>query len=213
MLICEYMEREKFLDVSLPHHIISLSLKGSRVTAEVLQEMTQRINFFIRLNIHCTDITEHTLEQSIRNKKYINLLEIGEEQISLKFFSKKSCIEGLEVHLHKLIRDDNEAILNYILFKQVNICKELNFRCEQKHEPRLVRKINRFLTLYQENLRAIASELTLNVNSIPILKLINLKVGENSHEYFTAITKKPVHRVKLDSHTLLAQEYRLPFME
>lgn len=68
------MEREKFLDIALPHHIISLSLKGSRVTAEILQEMTHRINFFIRLNIYCTDISEHTLEQAIKNKKYINLL-------------------------------------------------------------------------------------------------------------------------------------------
>jgi hypothetical protein len=106
-LICESMERDKFIDVVLPHHIISLSLKGSRINAEVVQEMTQKINFFIKLNILNTDINEHTLEQSIKNKKYINLLEISEEQIDLKFFSKKSCIEGLEIHLHKLIRDDN----------------------------------------------------------------------------------------------------------
>lgn len=32
-LICENMERDKFSDICLPHNIISLSLKGSRVGA------------------------------------------------------------------------------------------------------------------------------------------------------------------------------------
>lgn len=68
------MERDKFIDIVLPHHIVTLSLQGSKVTAEMLQEMTQRINFFIRLNIFKTEITERTVEQSIKGKKYINLL-------------------------------------------------------------------------------------------------------------------------------------------
>ena len=55
------MERDKFIDIILPHHIVTLSLQGSRVTADVLQEMTQRINFFIRLNILKTDINERTI--------------------------------------------------------------------------------------------------------------------------------------------------------
>jgi hypothetical protein len=36
-LVCEGMERERFADLALPHHILSLSLKGSRVNAELLQ--------------------------------------------------------------------------------------------------------------------------------------------------------------------------------
>lgn len=68
------MERDKFIDIVLPHHIVTLSLQGSKITAEVLQEMTERINFFIRLNILKTDISERTVEQSIKGKKYINLL-------------------------------------------------------------------------------------------------------------------------------------------
>lgn len=48
---------------------------------------------------------------------------MGEEQIEMNFISKKSCMEGLQVHLHKLLRDDKEPILNYILFKQITICK------------------------------------------------------------------------------------------
>ena len=55
------MERDKFIDIILPHHIVTLSLQGSRVTADVLQEMTQRINFFIRLNILKTDVNERTI--------------------------------------------------------------------------------------------------------------------------------------------------------
>jgi hypothetical protein len=35
-LACESMERDRFLDVVLPHHILSLSLRRSRVNAELL---------------------------------------------------------------------------------------------------------------------------------------------------------------------------------
>jgi hypothetical protein len=57
--------------------------------------MTQKINFFIRLCLLQTDITEKTLPMAIKGKKYISLLEVGEEQVDLKFFSSKTCIEGL----------------------------------------------------------------------------------------------------------------------
>ena len=69
--------------------------------------MTQRINFFIRLSLLHTDVTEKTLETAIKGKKYINLLEVAEEQVFGKFFSKKSAVEGVALHLHKLLRDDN----------------------------------------------------------------------------------------------------------
>lgn len=70
----------------LPHHIVNLSLRGSRVTAEMVQEITQRINFFVKLTLLQTDVTEKTLEAAISGKKYISLLEVGEEQLQLKFF-------------------------------------------------------------------------------------------------------------------------------
>jgi hypothetical protein len=88
-----------------------------------VNELTHRINFFIRLSLLHTDVTEKTLEIAIKGKKYIILLEVGEEQVLGKFFSKKSAVEGVELHLHKLLRDDNEAVLNSLLFSQLSVCK------------------------------------------------------------------------------------------
>lgn len=113
-----------------------------------MQELTQRINFFVRLSLLQTDVTDKTLETALKGKKYINWLEVGEEQLNLKFFSKKGSVEGLELHLLKMIRDDCEPALNALLFRQLTVCKELNLRCEARLEQRLVRKVYRFLTLY-----------------------------------------------------------------
>jgi hypothetical protein len=117
------MDRDKFQDIVLPNQINSLSFRGSKISAENLADMTAKTNFFIKLKIIDTDITDKTLESAIKNKKYINFLEISEDQINIAFFRRKSCVEGLMIHLNKLIREENEPLLNQILYYHLNNCK------------------------------------------------------------------------------------------
>ena len=68
---------------------------------------------------------EQALTHFIESKKLVSLLELGEEQLNLSVFGKKSGVECLYIYFQRLLRDEHELMLNRVLMAQAENNKEV----------------------------------------------------------------------------------------